>query len=289
MPLIELKDVSYSYSEKKNSNDVAIDSISLSIDDGDFIGLVGHTGSGKTTFLQTLNGLRKPTSGGVYYKGQDIWSDKLLRKRIRFEIGFVFQYPESQLFAETAAEDIAFGPKNMGLSDKEISVRIKEAASMLNISDSILRRNPFELSGGEKRRVAIAGVLAMRPSILVLDEPTVGLDPKGRTELLDFIKRYHKHRGGAVIMSSHNMDDIAALSNKVLVMKEGKTVVLDSPSTVFSNSELLEKSGLLAPSYSEIFSILKKEGFDVKIDVFTLEDAKKECLRLFAMEEAGDV
>lgn len=288
MSLIELKDVSYSYNEKKNSTDVAIDSVSLTIDNADFIGLIGHTGSGKTTLLQTLNGLRKPTSGGVYYKGQDIWSDKLLRKQLRFEIGFVFQYPESQLFEETAAQDIAFGPKNMGLSDEEIALRVKETASLLNISDSILRRNPFELSGGEKRKVAIAGVLAMRPRILVLDEPTVGLDPKGRTELLDFIKRYHKSQGGAVIMSSHNMDDISALSNKVLVMKDGKAVALDSPSNVFSNSELLEQSGLLMPSYSEIFSILKKEGFDVKTDVFTLEEAKKECSRLFGIEEAGD-
>ncbi len=288
MSLIELKDVSYSYNEKKNSTDAAIDSVSVTIDNGDFIGLVGHTGSGKTTLLQTLNGLRKPTLGEVFYKGQNIWSDKLLRKQLRFEIGFVFQYPESQLFEETAAEDIAFGPKNMGLSDDEIALRVKEAASLLNISDSILRRNPFELSGGEKRRVAIAGVLAMRPSILVLDEPTVGLDPKGRTELLDFIKRYHKSKGGAVIMSSHNMDDISALANKVLVMKEGKAVAFDSPSNIFSNSELLEKSGLLMPSYSEIFSILKKEGLCARTDVFTLEEAKKECSRLFAIEEAED-
>lgn len=288
MSLIELKDVSYSYNEKKNSNDAAIDSVSLTIDNGDFIGLVGHTGSGKTTLLQTFNGLRKPTSGGVYYKGQDIWRDKLFRKQLRFEIGFVFQYPESQLFEETAAQDIAFGPKNMGLSDDEISLRVKEAASLLNISDRILHRNPFELSGGEKRRVAIAGVLAMRPSILVLDEPTVGLDPKGRIELLDFIKRYHKSKGGAVIMSSHNMDDISVIANKVLVMKEGKAVAFDSPSNIFSNSEILEQSGLLMPSYSEIFSILKKEGFDVRTDVFTLEEAKKECTRLFGVEEVGD-
>lgn len=288
MPLIELRDVSYSYDAGKHARTMALSSISLSIQQGDFIGIVGCTGSGKTTLLQLLNGIRKPTEGTVSYRGKDIWQDKLCRKQLRFEVGFVFQYPESQLFEETVEKDIAYGPRNMGLDEKEVAYRVREIADLFHLSDSLLKRNPFELSGGEKRRVAIAGVLAMQPKVLVLDEPTVGLDPKGRNELLNFIRSYYHNYGITVFMSSHNMDQIATLSSKVLVLDKGKIVNFDTPSVVFSDSIQLKELGLSLPSYAEIFNLLKQQNIDVKTDIFTLEDAKQECLRLFKQRRGID-
>lgn len=286
MPLIELKDIAYTYKvEKKERIPMALHSISLSIDQGDFIGLIGRTGSGKTTLLQLMNGIRKPTSGSVCYQGRELWKDKLLRKRIYSEIGMVFQYPENQLFEETVERDIAFGPKNMGLSQEEISARIREITDLLQISSRLLKRNPFELSGGEKRRVAIAGVLVMRPMVLLLDEPTVGLDPKGRRELLSLIRSYYRKYEATILISSHHMDDIASMCNKVLVLEKGEMVSFGSTSRIFSDSALLQQLGLSLPSYAEIFHRLKQHGIPVRTDVFTLEDAKRECLRLLTQQE----
>ena len=233
--------------------------------------MIGHTGSGKSTLIQHFNGLLKPTSGSVYIDGERLWDDKARLRSIRFKVGMVFQYPEYQLFEETVYKDIAFGPKNMGLDEEEIDRRIKETAKLVGLSDSVMQKSPFELSGGQKRRVAIAGVMAMEPEVLILDEPASGLDPKGREQILGMIKEYHKAKGNTVLLVSHSMEDIARNVNKILVMNDSKLFCYDDTAKVFHRSAELEKMGLAVPQVTRVFSRLKAMGFDMGEDVYTVK------------------
>ncbi len=258
----------------------AINNINLEIQKGEFVGVIGHTGSGKSTLLQHLNGLLKPESGRVFVDGLDIWEKPENARKARFMVGLVFQYPEYQLFEETVYKDIAFGPKNMGLDEKEIDKRVKEAIDFVGLTKEFLEKSPFELSGGQKRRVAIAGVIAMEPKILILDEPTAGLDPKGRDDILSHIKTYHEEKKSTILLVSHSMEDIAKYSSKILVLKKGQKVMFDTVKNVFSRSEELEKMGLSVPQITKIFIKLKKHGIDADTGIYTIEDGKKEIVRL---------
>ncbi len=244
MPIMELQGVSYVYSEKTPFEKQAIHDVNISIEQGDFIGVIGHTGSGKSTLVQHLNGLIRPTSGHVLFHGQDVWEQpKSELRALRFRVGMVFQYPEHQLFESTVKEDIAFGPKNMGLSEDEINDRVWDAAQSVGLREELLHKSPFELSGGEKRRAAIAGVIAMNPEILVLDEPTAGLDPKGRDAILSLITDYHRTHNTTIVLVSHSMEDVARVAKKVLVMDHGKNVLFDLTEKVFSKATLLQNIG----------------------------------------------
>ena len=272
---IETKNLTYAYSKGMPDEKVAVDDISVAINKGEFVGIIGHTGSGKSTFVQHLNGLLKPTSGRVFVDGEDIWENKNKLQEFRFKVGLVFQYPEYQLFEETIYKDIAFGPKNMGLSEEEIKERVIAAAGYVGVGEELLEGSPFDLSGGQKRRVAIAGVLAMEPEILVLDEPTAGLDPAGRAEILDEIQRYHKEKGNTVIIVSHSMDDIAKYAEKVIVINEGALFCYDRAEKVFEMSDELAKMGLAIPTVTNIMLKLKEKGFDLNTGVYTVEAAAK--------------
>ena len=259
----------------------ALDDVSFSIEEGDFVGIIGSTGSGKSTLISHFNGLNRPTSGKIIVDGKDMWAEGSDLRSFRFLVGLVFQYPEYQLFEETCAKDIAFGPKNMGLDDAEIARRVKEAAAFTGLDDAILQRSPFELSGGQKRRVAIAGVMAMEPRILVLDEPAAGLDPEGRDTILSQIKAYHEKTGITVVLVSHSMEDIAKYANRVLVMSHAKVAMYDTVEKVFARAPELLELGLSVPQVTQIFLKLRAKGLDIPIDVYTVPYAVKIIRRLW--------
>lgn len=272
-PILEAKNLTYIYSAGTPFEHKALDDISFSVERGEFIGIIGHTGSGKSTLMQQLNGLLKPTSGTVLLDGQDIWSDKKLTRQARFRVGLVFQYPEYQLFEETVYKDIAFGPKNMGLSPEEVDRRVREAAGFVGLTEQQLEVSPFDLSGGQKRRVAIAGVLAMDPKVLILDEPTAGLDPRGRDTILGEIREYHEERKNTVLLVSHSMEDIAQYAKKVLVIAEGRPAMYDTVENIFSRVEELTAMGLAVPQISRVFAGLRAAGYQVPGNIYTVEGA----------------
>lgn len=278
-PILEAKNLTYIYSAGTPFEHKALDDISFSVERGEFIGIIGHTGSGKSTLMQQLNGLLKPTSGTVLLDGQDIWSDKKLTRQARFRVGLVFQYPEYQLFEETVYKDIAFGPKNMGLSPEEVDRRVREAAGFVGLTEQQLEVSPFDLSGGQKRRVAIAGVIAMEPEVLILDEPTAGLDPVGRSEILGNIQSYRKAKNATIMMVSHSMEDVARLTDRLLVMNGSKLAMDAPPAQVFTHAEELTQMGLNIPQVTQVFLELKKLGLDVK-NVYTIDQAAAEIRRL---------
>ena len=281
MAILETQNLTYKYSVGTPFEKVAIEDISISVEKGDFIGIIGHTGSGKSTLVQHLNGLLKPTSGTILLDGKDIHSDKNFTRQARFKVGLCFQYPEYQLFENTVYEDIAFGPKNMKLSKEEVKERVLRAAEFVGVRNDMLQKSPFDLSGGEKRRVAIAGVMAMQPEILILDEPSAGLDPKGRKVISEMIEQYRKNTGSTVIVVSHSMEDVAESADKVLVMNKGKVEYFASVDEVFSNAEHLVEIGLNVPEITKVLLALKKQGYDVRTDIYSVNVAKAELLRLF--------
>lgn len=270
---IEIKDVSYIYGENTPFEKKAIADIHLSIDKHEFIGLIGHTGSGKSTLIQHFNGLLKPTKGSIFFNGENIHKDGKTLRRVRQKVGLVFQYPEHQLFEMTVYKDVAFGPENMGLSKEEVDKRVKNAVKMVGLQEDIYDQSPFDLSGGQKRRVAIAGVLAMEPKVLVLDEPTAGLDPKGRDDILDQIQILQKTMGITVILVSHSMEDVAKYVGRIIVMDQGKIQIDDVPKKVFLQVEMLEKVGLGIPQITYLMHALKDTGFDVPLDTLTVKEA----------------
>ncbi|WP_427340486.1 energy-coupling factor transporter ATPase [Caloranaerobacter sp. DY30410] len=277
---IVIKNLTHIYNPKSPFETKALDNINLEIAKGEFVGLIGHTGSGKSTLIQHLNGLLKPTSGKIFINDLDITSKDVSLKEIRQKVGLVFQYAEYQLFEETVAKDIAFGPKNLGLSEDEIEKRVKESMEMVGLDYEALKdRSPFELSGGQKRRVAIAGILAMKPEILILDEPTAGLDPRGRDEILGQIKKLHEKYKITIILVSHSMEDIAKLVNRLIVMYKGKIVMNGTPREIFSKSDELEKLGLGIPQITYFMKALKKKWQGIRDDVITVDEAKEEILR----------
>ena len=271
--LIILDKVNYVYSEGSGFEKKALDDVSLTIDKGEFIGLIGHTGSGKSTLTQHLNGLLRATSGNIYYDGQDIYEKGFVMKNLRSKVGLVFQYPEHQLFESDVFTDVCFGPKNLGLDKKDVELRAFEALEMVGFPKELFYNSPFELSGGQKRRAAIAGVLAMKPEGLILDEPTAGLDPKGRDEILDQIKKLHEETGITVILVSHSMEDVAKYVGRLIVLDHGRVMYDDIPKKVFRNYRELEKIGLAAPQLTYIMNDLKANGFDVDTDAITMEEA----------------
>lgn len=271
--VLELKNLSYVYGTGTPFEKTAVNNLSLSIEKGEFIGIMGHTGSGKSTLVQMLNGLMKPTSGQVLLDGEDIWANPKDIRKIRFKVGMVFQYPEYQLFEETVAKDIAFGPKNMGKSGAELEKAVNDAARFTGLKDELLEKSPFDLSGGEKRRAAIAGVIAMNPEVLVLDEPTAGLDPMGRDVLLSQIVQYHKERKNTVILVSHSMEDIARVADKIIVMNKSNLVMFDKTKEVFSKGRELEKIGLRVPQITKIMLELREKGFNVPEGILTVDEA----------------
>ena len=287
MPVIQTEHLTYTYSPGTPFEKTAIDDINLEIEKGEFVGVIGHTGSGKSTLIQHFNGLIKPTSGRILIDGEDMWEKGADIRKFRFKVGLVFQYPEYQLFEDTVYKDISFGPKNMGLSEEEIDARVHEAAAFVGLKEKYMQKSPFELSGGQKRRVAIAGVIAMRPEVLVLDEPTAGLDPKGREKILGQISRFHKESGTTVLLVSHSMEDIARYAHKILVMNHAHVVGYDTVENIFAHPEEIEKIGLNVPQVTRIFMQLKQMGYPVNDQVFTLEQAEKELLRVLKQAKGG--
>ena len=285
MPILETQDLTYVYGAGTPFEKTAVDHISLQIEEGELVGVIGHTGSGKSTFVQQLNGLLKPTSGKVLLKGKDIWAEPKKIGAIRFQVGMVFQYPEHQLFEETVEKDIAFGPKNMGLSEEEIKRRVKMAAAFAGLKDNLLGASPFEISGGEKRRAAIAGVIAMDPEVLILDEPTAGLDPMGRDVLLSQIVDYHRQRNNTVLLVSHSMEDIARIADRVLVIDDGKVAMFEKTDKVFAQSARLSQMGLRVPQITKIMTMLREKGYPVSSGVLTVEQGVQEILRILGREE----
>ena len=285
MPVIETQGLSYVYGKGTPFEKAALVDVNIQIKQGEFIGVIGHTGSGKSTFVQTLNGLLRPTSGKVLLNGQDIWQEPKKIRAVRFQVGMVFQYPEHQLFEETVAKDIAFGPKNMGLSDDETAARVAEAAAFVGLKPELLEKSPFEISGGEKRRAAIAGVIAMDPDVLILDEPTAGLDPKGRDVLLSQITDYHQKRHNTVLLVSHSMEDIARIADRVLVINNGTVAMFDTTKEIFARDAELEKMGLRVPQITKIMKSLRKKGVSVSSGVLTVEQGVRELLRVLKREE----
>ncbi len=271
-PFLEVRDLTHIYSAGTPFEHKALDGVGFCVEKGEFIGVIGHTGSGKSTLMQHLNGLLKPTSGSILLDGKDIWSDKALTRQARFRVGLVFQYPEYQLFEETVYKDIAFGPKNMGLDQQQIDVRVREAAGFVGITEQQLQVSPFDLSGGQKRRVAIAGVIAMEPEILILDEPTAGLDPSGREEILQNIESYRKAKNATVMMVSHSMNDVARLTDRLLVMSGAKLAMDDVPGKIFERAGELLDMGLDIPELTRVFMRLRMLGLDVP-SVYTMEQA----------------
>ena len=274
-PILEIQNLSHVYSADTPFERAALRDVSLSIQRGEFVGLIGHTGSGKSTLIQHFNGLLKPTSGRVLFDGEDIWKDVKFTREIRFKVGLVFQYPEHQLFEETVYQDISFGPKNMGLSEEEIRARVERAAQFVGITDAELQKSPFDLSGGQKRRAAIAGVIAMEPDVLILDEPTAGLDPCGRESILQNIRDYQAAQHAAVVMVSHSMEEIASNVDRLFVMNHGQNVMNGTPAEVFSHAEELVEMGLAIPKMTQLFLALKRRGVPVDTSVFSVEQARQ--------------
>ncbi len=286
MNAAELRGVSYIYSENTPFRKVAVNDIDITFEEKIITGIIGHTGSGKSTVSQLLNGLLKPTSGTVSVEGKDIWEEPKKIRQVRFTVGLVFQYPEYQLFEETVYKDIAFGPKNMGLDESEIDRRVRTAAELVGLTPDFFEKSPFDLSGGQKRRVAIAGVMAMRPRILILDEPAAGLDPRGRDEILSRIVEYQKKTDSTVLMISHSMEDMAAYCDKILVMNEAKPFLYGTPAEIFGQAEVLERVGLSVPQVTKLMRELRRRGYDVRTDIYTVEQAKAEVERLVGGDAA---
>ena len=277
---LKLEHISYIFNPGTTFEKAALRNIELEIKEGEFIGLIGHTGSGKSTLVQHMNGLIKPMAGTVYYNGQDITEKDFDLKKLRTEVGLVFQYPEYQLFESTVSKDVIFGPNNMGLSGLDAEMRTYEALKAVGIDESLLDASPFDLSGGQKRRVAIAGVLAMKPKILILDEPAAGLDPGGRREILDLIAKIRREQNIAVVLVSHSMEDVAEYVDRIIVMNSGKVAMDGTPEEVFLHGEELVGMGLDVPDVTKLFLRLKAEGFDVRTDIFTMEQAENELKKL---------
>ena len=276
-----LDHVNHIYGEDTNLAVAALVDINLVIPDGQFIGLIGHTGSGKSTLVQHLNGLLKPTGGTIYFNGQDISDKDYNKKDLRSKVGLVFQYPEHQLFEVTVFQDVCFGPKNLGLSQKEVEIRAYTALKQAGVKEEQFYQSPFDLSGGQKRRVAIAGVLAMKPEVLILDEPTAGLDPKGRDEILGMIKELQKETGITIILVSHSMEDVAEYVDRIIVMNKGRVMLDDTPKEVFKQYAALEEVGLAAPQITYIVNRLNQEGFSFQDNITTIAEAKEEILKAF--------
>ena len=278
MPILSMQGVTHLYNEGMPSESKAIDNINLDIEEGELVGVIGHTGSGKSTLVQHFNGILKPNSGKVVVDGIDIWSDKKATREARFKVGLCFQYPEYQLFEETVYKDISFGPKNMKLPDEEIAKRVVSAAAYVGLKKELLEKSPFDLSGGEKRRAAIAGVIAMQPKVLILDEPTAGLDPIGRDTILDMIKNYREKTGSTVLLVSHSMEDIAKIATKVAVMNNARLEMYGTVDEVYSHAERLREIGLNIPQISKVFEILKNNGHDFG-SVYTVDRAVEVLMR----------
>ena len=283
-PILQVKNLTHTYSAGTPFEHIALNDVSFSVERGEFIGIIGHTGSGKSTLMQHLNGLLKPTAGQILLDGKDIWSEKALTRQARFRVGLVFQYPEYQLFEEAVYKDIAFGPKNMGLSQQEIDRRVREAAGFVGITDEQLEVSPFDLSGGQKRRVAIAGVIAMEPEVLILDEPTAGLDPVGREGILSNIENYRKAKNATIMMVSHSMNDVARLTDRLIVMNKAHLAMDGTPEQVFTHAEELLEMGLDIPELTQVFLQLRQLGLDVPA-VYTMEQAVDALVKL--RKEAG--
>ena len=278
--MIEVKNLWHTYSVGTPFQHDALKNMSFSVEKGEFLGIIGHTGSGKSTLIQHLNGLLKPTQGDVLLGGESIWKDKATTRAARFRVGLVFQYPEYQLFEDTVFRDIAFGPKNMGLSEQEVHDRVLKAAKFAGVDPAVLDKSPFDLSGGQKRRAAIAGVIAMEPEIVVFDEPTAGLDPAGCASLLENIRAYREATGATMLMVSHSMDDVACLADRLLVLNEGTVEMLGTPSEVFSQAERLRRIGLAVPQVTSLFLRLHELGLPVDPATYTLPDAMRQLLSL---------
>ena len=286
-PILETKKLSHIYSAGTPFERGALVDVDFAAYPGEYLGIIGHTGSGKSTLIQHLNGLLKPTSGQVLFQGTDIWTDLKTTRRTRFQVGLVFQYPEYQLFEETVYKDISFGPKNMGLDEKEVDRRVRSAAYFVGLRDDQLEKSPFELSGGQKRRVAIAGVMAMEPKILVLDEPAAGLDPEGREMILSQVKRFHKETGTTVILVSHSMEDIAKYADKVLVMDQRRIAMYDTVEKVFARADELLELGLSVPQVTKVFLRLRAMGLDLPQDVYTVPYAVRTIQAALAKKNGG--
>ena len=279
-PIIRVENLTHTYSAGTPFERSAVDGMNIEVMPGEFLGIIGHTGSGKSTLIQHLNGLLKPTSGRVLLDGVDIWENPKEIRKVRFQVGLVFQYPEYQLFEETVYKDIAFGPGNMGLGKEEIDRRVRQAAAFVGLSEELLDKSPFELSGGQKRRVAIAGVIAMEPKVLILDEPTAGLDPAGREKILRQIRAYHEEKGTTVILVSHSMEEIAQNVDRIVVLKGGRNYMDGTPREVFARAEELEAVGLDVPQVTRIAMELRRRGMEIDTAVYTVEELKTALLRL---------
>ena len=287
MATIQTEGLTYRYGIGTPFEKTAVDHVDLEIEAGSFVGIIGHTGSGKSTLIQHLNGLLRPTEGKVLLDGVDIWADKSKMRQMRFRVGLVFQYPEYQIFEETVAKDIAFGPRNMGLAEEEVQARVRETAAIVGLSEEILKQSPFLLSGGQKRRVAIAGVMAMRPEVLILDEPTAGLDPRGREEILQEIQAYHNQTGATILLVSHSMEDVARHAKKILVMNVGKVFCYDTVANVFRRSQELQAIGLAVPQITRVCDALRARGVPLTDDIFTVEQAKQQLLEWYHRTRGG--
>lgn len=279
-PIIRIEQLAHTYSAGTPFQRSAVDGVELDIMPGEFLGVIGHTGSGKSTLIQHLNGLLKPTQGHIYLNGKDIWADPKQIRQVRFQVGLVFQYPEYQLFEETVYKDIAFGPGNMGLDKEEIDRRVRESARMVGLAEELLEKSPFDLSGGQKRRVAIAGVMAMEPKVLILDEPTAGLDPAGRENLMANIRDYHRNKGSTVVLVSHSMDEIARNVDRILVLKNAHILMEGTPQQVFARGEELLSAGLDVPQVTRVAMALRARGLNVDPAVYTVEALERELLAL---------
>lgn len=288
MSRLEVKGLTHVYSKGTPFERTAIEDLNFTVESGGFVGIIGHTGSGKSTMVQHLNGLMKPTSGQVLLDGKDIWEKPEEIRALRFRVGLVFQYPEYQLFEETVYKDISFGPRNMGLSEEEVDRRVREAAAFVSITEDLLQKSPFELSGGQKRRVAIAGVLAMQPKVLILDEPTAGLDPKGRDRILGQIQEYQQDQKNTVLIVSHSMEDVAKFAKKVLVMNQARVFMYDDTEKVFAHASEIEQMGLAVPQVTRVFMRLAEMGYPVNPHTYTIKAAKEQILDLFDQKEKED-
>ncbi len=278
-PILQIEHLTHTYSAGTPFQRSAVDDMNLSMMDGEFLGIIGHTGSGKSTLIQHLNGLLKPTSGRILLQGKDIWADPKKIRDVRFQVGLVFQYPEYQLFEETVYKDIAFGPKNMGLDEADIDRRVRDAAAFVGLTEAMLDKSPFELSGGQKRRVAIAGVIAMEPKVLVLDEPTAGLDPRGRDDILARIQDYHRAKNASVVLVSHSMEEIARNVDRIVVLSDSHVFMEGTPRQVFARADELEQVGLDIPQVTKVALALRRRGLPVDTAVYTVEALRDALLR----------
>ena len=278
-PILQIEHLTHTYSAGTPFQRSAVDDMNLSMMDGEFLGIIGHTGSGKSTLIQHLNGLLKPTSGRILLQGKDIWADPKKIRDVRFQVGLVFQYPEYQLFEETVYKDIAFGPKNMGLDEADIDRRVRDAAAFVGLTETMLDKSPFELSGGQKRRVAIAGVIAMEPKVLVLDEPTAGLDPRGRDDILARIQDYHRAKNASVVLVSHSMEEIARNVDRIVVLSDSHVFMEGTPRQVFARADELERVGLDIPQVTKVALALRRRGLPVDTAVYTVEALRDALLR----------